>query len=88
MLKAACKICKTFSNNKELVRSKDYSECFPKDVTQLLMKRYPDDCDDLPMPTQDIVHKSILVIKESTERRYEIQWLAMAFLSVNILIFL
>ncbi|XP_028393656.1 LOW QUALITY PROTEIN: protein dispatched homolog 3-like [Dendronephthya gigantea] len=84
MLKAACKICKTFSSNRKLVRSKNDSECFPTSVAKVLMQRYPHDCNDLPLPTHNTVFKkSTLVVKENTERRYEVRWLAMAFLSTT-----
>lgn len=82
MLKAACRICKKFSENRQLVRSGG-AECFPDNVRDVLESRFPD-CQDLPSAKSKNI-KSIVVMKSDPGRDYtRVQWFAMAFSSVNI----
>ena len=81
MLKAACRICKKFSEDRELVKAGG-AECFPETVRDLLESKF-DDCRNLPSPKSAKI-KSILVIKQDPERGHVVEWLAMAFSSVNI----
>ena len=81
MINTACRICKTFSENTELVRPGG-AECFPESVRQSLHRFH--DCHNLPKAKSTKIN-SVLVVKEDSERSYEVEWFAMAFSSVNIL---
>ena len=84
MLKAACRICKKFSednSNRQLVRLGG-AECFPESVREALESRFPD-CRNLPFAKSKNI-KSIVVMKNDSQRGYVVEWIAMAFSSVNI----
>ena len=81
VINAACRICKAFSENRELV-TPGGAECFPENVRQLLEIREFPDCRDLPKPKYKKI-KSILVVKDDPEREFAVQWFAMAFSSVK-----
>ncbi len=84
MINTACRICKTFSKNKELVRPGG-AECFPTKVQPALEEHFRD-CRDLPTTKYKKI-KSVFVVKNDLERGHSVQWLAMAFSSVKCLKF-
>ena len=79
MLKAACRICKKFSDNTHLVRLRD-AQCFPESVQGALESRFPD-CRNLPSTKSKNI-KSIVVMKKDPAGRDIVEWIAMAFSSV------
>jgi hypothetical protein len=79
MINAACRICKAFAKNQDLV-TPGGTECFPENVRVFLEERFSD-CTDLPTKTYKKI-KSISVLKHDPEQQFRVQWFAMAFSSV------
>lgn len=86
MIKNACRICKTISKNRELVKPGG-SNCFTKDIRLALAKKFPNHCQDLPTANSHKI-KSFLAVKSNPERGSEVQWFAMAFSSVSVIFLL
>lgn len=82
MFEIACRICKTFAANKELVKPGG-SECFPSTVQSILERKFPVICEDLPRANSKRI-KSAFVVKSNGPLKPKVEWFAMAFSSVNI----